>query len=128
MQAKRWLRVGIASLAVIASLQTVAFFARADACWHLRRTVAERPPCCALAGQTRFTAEGGDCCKLLVLDEAGVAIELASAPTLSLAIVAAAMHRPLVALRPREVSMPSPLARGPPPRPFDPTATTVLRV
>ena len=128
MRAQGWLTVGIASLAIAASLQTAAFFVRADACWHLRRTVAERPPCCALAGQTRFTAEGGDCCKLLVLDETGVAIELGPAPVAAFALAAPVLRWQLVASRPRAVSRPSPFARGPPPSPFHPTATTVLRV
>ncbi len=128
MRAKEWLTVAIASLAVAVSLQTAAFFVRADACWHLRRTIAERPPCCALAGQTRFTAEGGDCCKLLVLDETGVAIELGTAPIAALALAAPALRWQRVVSSPRAVSRPSAFARGPPPPPFHPTATTVLRV
>ncbi|MCB9614399.1 MAG: hypothetical protein H6721_16160 [Sandaracinus sp.] len=118
----------VVALGIVASLQTTAFFVRADACWFLRMPASQRPPCCGLANKTRFTREGGDCCKHLVLDESVPATTVTTNPPVALAPVAPVVFFvDVVTPRPSVESAP-PQARGPPPRPFHPTSTTVLRV
>ncbi|MBX3248443.1 MAG: hypothetical protein KF901_14785 [Myxococcales bacterium] len=120
----------VAVLALATSLQTVAFFERASACWFLRMPASTRPPCCDLATKTRFTAPGGDCCKHLVLDETTDARLVTADASVPLApVVATRAAIPDLAAAPLRRTLPPPAARGPPPpRPFHPTRTTVLRV
>ncbi len=60
----------VLGLGVVTVLEGVAYAKRANACWFMRLTIEERPSCCDLMGKTRFTLPGGDCCKLLTLEEA----------------------------------------------------------
>jgi hypothetical protein len=118
----------VLALGAVSSLGTAAFFVRADACWFLRMPASKRPPCCSLSTKTRFTPEGGDCCKHLVLDETVPATEVASTPPIAPSPVASIAFVLPAERAAREGVRPPALARGPPPRPFHPTATTVLRV
>ncbi|MFW6049572.1 MAG: hypothetical protein ACODAU_00270 [Myxococcota bacterium] len=65
-------RARVAVLAVLASaaaLQAGAFVQKAYACEPMRTSPDEEPDCCQTGSQTRWTAEGGDCCVRLVLEE-----------------------------------------------------------
>ncbi len=108
-------------------LDAVAYADRADDCWFMRLTQAERPPCCDLMGKTRLTLPGGDCCKLLVWEvgpDRVVSDAAVHVPPAALAL----LPRIFLAAPPPAVAplVPS-QARAPPP-PWRPTDTVRLLI
>lgn len=114
--------IAVVTLALLASatlLEGVVYAQKADACWFQRMPHSARPPCCDLVGKTRFTREGGDCCKLFSWDE-GDPRALSDAPTA--VAPAALMVLPRVAMSPlrRAIAIEAtPRSRAPPWRPTD---------
>lgn len=115
-----------AALGLGVLLQAGGFVQKVQACEPMRRVESERPKCCRLTSETRWTEEGGDCCLLLTLASSNPVLDQDTSHDVG--------QTPSVVLGAGEVRIPAParvhiagwkaLERGPP-LPV-PTASIVL--
>ena len=109
----------VALLASATVLEGVAYAQKADACWFQRLPQSARPDCCDLVGKTRFTPEGGDCCKLFRWEEGEPRASSDASPDVLPAMLVATLRVAAPQIRARGIDRPVPSSRAPPWRPTD---------